>query len=170
MPPEERQGAIRRGKMARVSVAEAGVELEQAGAASGQHQPREECALERAAAPGELGQDRAMHGTHDGRHLGVGQPGRWRDRAHAAGVRAGVTFADPFVVARGGQRERGRGVADGDGAGFRSLERPLDDTETGGAGAAPADGRMAQASSIVPAATPAAPARRRATGPASPSA
>ena len=123
----------------RLRVAEAGVELEQAGAAGGQHQPREERALERAAAPGELGQDRAMDGAHDGRHLRVGQLGRRRDRAHAAGVRAGVTVADPLVVARGGQRQRGRGVADGDGARFRPLERPLDDDARAGGAEGPLD-------------------------------
>ncbi len=59
--------------------------------------------MERRAAPRELAQHGQVDGLEDLLRLGVGDVGQRRERAHPAGVRAGVAVADALVVARRGE-------------------------------------------------------------------
>ena len=87
-----------------LGVAEAAVELEHFRSVRRQHQPGEEHADERRAAPRELLDDRLVNLLDELRDLVRTHSGNGREGAHAAGVRAGVAVADPLEVLR--RRER----------------------------------------------------------------
>ena len=70
----------------RLGIAEARVELEHARPVGGEHQPGEQAADERGAAPRELVEHRLVDAVHE--LGGVREPRHRRVRAHAAGVRA----------------------------------------------------------------------------------
>ena len=97
-----------------LGVAEAGVELEDHGAARGHHDAAEEDALEGGALGlhavdgllRDVAEEPLAHGRGDDAVGGVG--------AHAAGVGAGVAFADAFVVLRGGDLDGVCAVAEGE--------------------------------------------------------
>ena len=83
-------------------VAEAGVELEDHGAARGHHDAAEEDAFEGRAFGFHAGHD--LLGYVGGEPLahGCGEEAVGRVGSHAAGVGAGVAFADTLVILRGG--------------------------------------------------------------------
>ena len=95
-------------------VAEAGVELEDHGAGGGDHDAAEEDSFEGGTFGGHA-VDGALGDVGDeplgelGGHEGVGGVG-----SHAAGVRAGVAFADALVVLGGGDRDGVGSVAEGE--------------------------------------------------------
>ena len=93
-------------------VAEAHVVFEQVHAARRHHQAEEDDAGEVHA----FGLDAAQGGFEnvaaEGVHFGGTKAGMRRDDAHAAGVFAGVAFANGFVVARADQRHDTAAVAE----------------------------------------------------------
>ena len=91
-------------------VAEPAVELEHLRAVRGQHQPREEDARERSAAPRELLEHWRVDPVDELGDLVDAEARHGRERSHAARVRAGVAVADALVVARGCERDGARAV------------------------------------------------------------
>ena len=109
-------------------IAEAHVEFDHTGRAMAvDHQARVKKADERRAFGGHAGEGRPDHLVHDATvDLGADHGCR-RIGAHAAGVGAGVRFADPLVVLAGRHRQRGVAIGDNDVAGFLAFEEFLDD-------------------------------------------
>ncbi len=110
-----------------LGVAEARVALEQDRAIRREHQTRVERATERGAAPGQLGQDRAVE---EPKQVLPGLIGQLRERAvgtHPAGVRATVSVEQSLVIAGHRKRDSRRAVADGDQARLAADQTLLDD-------------------------------------------
>ena len=82
--------------------------------------------MERRAAPRELAQHGQVDGLEDLLRLGVGDVGQRRERAHPAGVRAGVAVADPLVVAGGRKRDGRLAGGDREDRQLRPLEQLFD--------------------------------------------
>ena len=108
----------------RLGIAEPRVELEHARAVVGEHQPREQAADERRAAPGELVDHRLVDLLDE--RVRVGEPAHGRVRAHAAGVRPEIAVARALEVLRRTERERARAVAERKQRDLAALEQLLD--------------------------------------------
>src|SRR5581483_6833158 len=112
-------------------------ELEHARAVLGQHQAGVEQSEERRPAGGELGQHWPVDPVDELLDLALVQGRHRGERAHAAGVRAGVAIADALVVASGRERQRAAAVGEREDGQLLAVEQLLDDhrpTERAGRG------------------------------------
>ena len=122
-----RKSPSRRGRIDCVSgIAEAAVELEHLRAVRRQHQPREEHADERRAAPRQLFDDRPVDLLDElGDLVGAHSRNR-REGAHAAGVRACVPVPDPLEVLRRRKRHDTTPVGEGEDRDLLTHQQLLD--------------------------------------------